>query len=417
MSESKHDEGDGDGEQRYSEEKNSSDEDSGSLQEGRSSPPKIVDSSSPDPNGEEEDEDETMYQGGGGFSLQEEKGDEDDEDEDEDGGAALGEAEREAEFLERMKEMETQAANRKMAERGVEREREERKEEEVPVASAYRSTESGYKDKAEKDKTEAENENRRLVKKQWDKHPLVTAPYQGLTTKLMQCVVVREKSGNGMFLPSYSLYFQGSDQPAMIALLQGKNRTTNYHIFDMTRGILTKKLSKKSGNYLGKLRSNFSKTENILYTNDSRKVEAGSIAFDRPGLMDQISLGSQPRKLHILLPPHSERGECQSVVSTNINGQVDTRSTMVDMSSRGDGGGFFEIETKEPVFENGNYRLNFHGRVTIPSVKNYQLTPVSDIHDIVCQFGKVGDDRFHLDYKRPLNAFQAFSVALTQFSL
>jgi hypothetical protein len=63
------------------------------------------------------------------------------------------------------------------------------------------------------------------------------------------------------------------------------------------------------------------------------------------------------------------------------------------------------------------YRLNFHGRVTIPSVKNYQLTPVSDIHDIVCQFGKVGDDRFHLDYKRPLNAFQAFSVALTQFSL
>jgi hypothetical protein len=170
-----------------------------------------------------------------------------------------------------MKEMETQAANRKMAERGVEREREERKEEEVPVASAYRSTESGYKDKAEKDKTEAENENRRLVKKQWDKHPLVTAPYQGLTTKLMQCVVVREKSGNGMFLPSYSLYFQGSDQPAMIALLQGKNRTTNYHIFDMTRGILTKKLSKKSGNYLGKLRSNFSKTENILYTNDSRK--------------------------------------------------------------------------------------------------------------------------------------------------
>lgn len=75
------------------------------------------------------------------------------------------------------------------------------------------------------------------------------------------------------------------------------------------------------------------------------------------------------------------------------------------------------METKEPVFENGNYRLNFHGRVTIPSVKNFQLTPVDDIHDIVCQFGKVGENRFHLDYCRPLNAFQAFSIALTQFSL
>ena len=50
---------------------------------------------------------------------------------------------------------------------------------------------------------------------------------------------------------------------------------------------------------------------------------------------------------------------------------------------------FFQLETKEPVFENGNYRLNFHGRVTIPSVKNYQLTTVEDIHDVVCQFGKV----------------------------
>ena len=78
---------------------------------------------------------------------------------------------------------------------------------------------------------------------------------------------------------------------------------------------------------------------------------------------------------------------------------------------------FYQLETKEPVFENGNYRLNFHGRVTIPSVKNYQLTTADDIHNVICQFGKVGENKFHLDYKFPLNAYQAFAIALTQFSL
>jgi hypothetical protein len=37
------------------------------------------------------------------------------------------------------------------------------------------------------------------------------------------------------------------------------------------------------------------------------------------------------------------------------------------------------------VFENGNYRLNFHGRVTVPSVKNFQLVDPKDVNDVVCQ--------------------------------
>lgn len=61
-------------------------------------------------------------------------------------------------------------------------------------------------------------------------------------------------------------------------------------------------------------------------------------------------------------------------------------------------------------------RLNFRGRVTVPSVKNFQLVG-ADPTDVLCQFGKVGEDRFHLDYKQPLNAVQAFALALCQFNL
>ncbi|RDX76600.1 Tubby-like F-box protein 8, partial [Mucuna pruriens] len=76
--------------------------------------------------------------------------------------------------------------------------------------------------------------------------------------------------------------------------------------------------------------------------------------------------------------------------------------------------------------------LNFRGRVTVASVKNFQLIaamppppagaptpssqPTQSDHDkIILQFGKVGKDIFTMDYRYPLSAFQAFAICLTSF--
>jgi tubby and related proteins len=92
--------------------------------------------------------------------------------------------------------------------------------------------------------------------------------------------------------------------------------------------------------------------------------------------------------------------------------------------------------------------LNFRGRVTVASVKNFQLIaavgssaptghtgavnplPVagpapppsgagsassSDHEKIILQFGKVAKDMFTMDYRYPLSAFQAFAICLTSF--
>ncbi|KAJ1263087.1 hypothetical protein BS78_09G158100 [Paspalum vaginatum] len=77
--------------------------------------------------------------------------------------------------------------------------------------------------------------------------------------------------------------------------------------------------------------------------------------------------------------------------------------------------------------------LNFRGRVTIASVKNFQLiaapsqeppaagapTPSqpapSDQDKIILQFGKVAKDMFTMDYRYPLSAFQAFAICLSSF--
>ncbi|RRT59214.1 hypothetical protein B296_00010066 [Ensete ventricosum] len=71
--------------------------------------------------------------------------------------------------------------------------------------------------------------------------------------------------------------------------------------------------------------------------------------------------------------------------------------------------------------------LNFHGRVTVASVKNFQLVASSNAANraggadddgdepVLLQFGKVGDDMFTMDYREPLSAFQAFAICLTSF--
>lgn len=71
--------------------------------------------------------------------------------------------------------------------------------------------------------------------------------------------------------------------------------------------------------------------------------------------------------------------------------------------------------------------LNFHGRVTVASVKNFQLVAEAtasseDGHNsgseqevVILQFGKVGKDLFTMDYRYPLSAFQAFAICLSSF--
>lgn len=66
--------------------------------------------------------------------------------------------------------------------------------------------------------------------------------------------------------------------------------------------------------------------------------------------------------------------------------------------------------------------LNFHGRVTVASVKNFQLVasdesaPANEENDdTTLQFGKIGKDLFTLDYRYPVSAFQAFAICLSSF--
>lgn len=89
-----------------------------------------------------------------------------------------------------------------------------------------------------------------------------------------------------------------------------------------------------------------------------------------------------------------------------------------------------ELKNKPPQWneETQSYVLNFNGRVSMASVKNFQVVHDDDckklifkanyvflVDYIVLQFGRLSPNMFSMDYQYPLNALQAFGICLTSF--
>jgi len=262
---------------------------------------------------------------------------------------------------------------------------------------------------------------------------------------LVQGHVLRVKT----LLGGSQYHFFVQDRLVLMAQKQLKNRTSNYHLFDMTRAVAgASKLTKKSGNYVGKLRANFSRRKYVIVSSLRRRTELGAMTFEH------TTSASEPRRLTVVLPPLSTKR--REVEGLTVGDSSDSFSVLLDLlaaindtsgasrSSKGADSDAVEaavrhspippdallvFENKLPVFENGYFRLNFHGRVSVPSVKNFQLvardhgakphvppTATNEDKRVVLQFGKVDDKKFHLDFRAPVTPIQAFALALVQFN-
>jgi hypothetical protein len=71
--------------------------------------------------------------------------------------------------------------------------------------------------------------------------------------------------------------------------------------------------------------------------------------------------------------------------------------------------------TRQPVWneEVESLVLDFKGRNVTSSAKNFQLALAQKPTHIICQYGKLANSSFGLDFKFPLNVVQAFAVAMT----
>ncbi|XP_072810958.1 tubby-related protein 3 isoform X3 [Vicugna pacos] len=238
---------------------------------------------------------------------------------------------------------------------------------------------------------------------------------RGITVK---CRITRDKKGvdRGLF-PTYYMHLE-KDENRKIFLLAGrkrkKSKTSNYLIStDPTD------LSREGESYVGKLRSNLMGTKFTVYDHGVSPAKAQGLvekAYTRQELAavcyETNVLGFKgPRKMSVIVPgmtmnheriPFQPRNDHESLLS---KWQSKTMENLI------------ELHNKSPVWNDDtqSYVLNFHGRVTQASVKNFQIVHESDPDYIVMQFGRVADDVFTLDYSYPLCALQAFAIGLSSF--
>lgn len=234
----------------------------------------------------------------------------------------------------------------------------------------------------------------------------------------MKCRITRDKKGidRGMY-PTYYLHLEREDHKKVF-LLAGRRRkkssTSNYLISaDPTD------LSRDGDSYVGKVRSNLVGTKFTIFgagTNPIKppKPEADIIYREELAAVVYSTnvLGFKgPRKMTVLIPGMTGNRE-----RVEIRPESEHHS-ILERYKRGETANLLELHNKTPVWndETQSYVLNFHGRVTQASVKNFQIIHDNDPDYIVMQFGRVSEEVFTMDFKYPLCALQAFAIALSSF--
>ncbi|XP_076900500.1 tubby-like F-box protein 8 isoform X2 [Bidens hawaiensis] len=299
----------------------------------------------------------------------------------------------------------------------------------------------------------------------------------------IQCFIKRDKSNS-----TYSLYLCLSSALTvengkfLLSAKRNRRSTCTEYIISMNAD----NISRSNNSYIGKVRSNFLGTKFIIY--DSQPPHNTAVPPVRLGSSRRFSRKVSPKvplgnyniaqiayKLNVLGTRGPRRMQCvmhsipmsaldpggttipdhpdviqpsfeDSFRSISFSKAIDkstefSSSRFADMANvqNGQKNTPLILKNKQPRWHEQLqcWCLNFKGRVTVASVKNFQLiaaVPPPEMaadpalppqtsqalpppsHDkVILQFGKVGKDLFTMDYRYPLSAFQAFAICLSSF--
>ncbi|PAA85502.1 hypothetical protein BOX15_Mlig019805g1, partial [Macrostomum lignano] len=238
----------------------------------------------------------------------------------------------------------------------------------------------------------------------------------------LKCRISRHSRGmDGSRYPTYYLHLERDDGKRSFLLAARKRKrssTSNYLIScDPTD------LSRRGEGYVGKLRANFLGTAFTVFDSglSPKKLTAAkspeASRRELAGITYETNvLGFRgPRKMTVVLPAmlEAEEGDC---VRVDIRPNSEEEG-LVERLKRREMSHLMELHNRTPVWneETQSYVLNFHGRVTQASVKNFQIVRDNDVDQIVMQFGRISDDLFTMDFAYPLCPLQAFGIALSSF--
>ncbi|KAF5455168.1 hypothetical protein F2P56_024771 [Juglans regia] len=282
----------------------------------------------------------------------------------------------------------------------------------------------------------------------------------GPRDSLFQCYIKRNHSSQTYYL--YLSLNRASTDDGKFLLAARKCRRPTYT--DYIISLNSDDVSKGSSTFIGKLRSNFLGTKFTIY--DAQPPHAGvkvvtKCRSTRLVNLRQVSpripagnypiahisyelnvLGSRgPRRMQCVMDaiPASavEPGGVAPTQTEFLVSSLDNFPSLPFFRSKstrtesflsgnltGESEGRLVLRNKAPRWHEQLqcWCLNFNGRVTIASVKNFQLvaSPENEAaghehENVILQFGKVGKDTFTMDYQYPISAFQAFAICLSSF--
>ncbi|CAO3658579.1 unnamed protein product [Rhizopus stolonifer] len=234
------------------------------------------------------------------------------------------------------------------------------------------------------------------------------------------CRIQRCRDGLDKLYPQYRISVEhivtGEEQIVMVARKKRKSNTSYYTITGVYRENDHGPVQEVE---LGKVRSNFLGTTFVIYSHGRNPLKMAVKKKDLPireelgaVLYDPNILGFKgPRKMTILMHTLTRDGRRPEFRPAK-------ESEML-LSKYREGGArdLLVLHNKSPQWneETQSFVLNFNGRVTQASVKNFQIVHDNDLDYIVMQFGRVERDYFTMDFKYPMCLLQAFSIALTSF--
>eukprot|EP00586_Coscinodiscus_wailesii_P008433 CAMPEP_0172523110 /NCGR_PEP_ID=MMETSP1066-20121228/293488_1 /TAXON_ID=671091 /ORGANISM="Coscinodiscus wailesii, Strain CCMP2513" /LENGTH=664 /DNA_ID=CAMNT_0013306167 /DNA_START=747 /DNA_END=2741 /DNA_ORIENTATION=+ len=337
---------------------------------------------------------------------------------------------------------------------------------------------------------------------------------------VVQCTVVRNKTGRNKLFPEYSVYLvkNNSDKIVKIKannkslfLMSSKkrpnNKTSNYLI-----SMLKNDYHRNSPNILGKLRSNFMGTEFVVYNaglspkdcfsgagppappamamttddgdddDEERRDKRSQLLRSELGfVIYSTAVRNGPRQMRVGInkitidndnnDDEDNGNDLKTVKNDNSNGSQSTSDNANNSSSASSSmpslpttkktknkkqkkwqpvhkdedmiscykkqlpekKHLFLLQNLEPEwnYEREAYVLDFGGRVTWPSVKNFQLVAMrttTEAHstpggtgsagnvggnDVILQFGRTAKHEFTMDFQWPMSAYQAFAITLS----
>lgn len=285
----------------------------------------------------------------------------------------------------------------------------------------------------------------------------------------IQCYIRRERpTGTYRLYLGLSPALSGDMSKLLLAARKIRKATST----DFLISLVGDDFSRTSNTYVGKLRSNFLGTKFTIYdsqppcdtaihsnSRSQRKIFPKQASLK--GSSSNYSVATISYELNVLRTRGPRRMQCTmhsipisaiqeggtaptpieftncceeqipsspSPVSKGKKPLVEFSSTSLSgpLDSLGSAGDPLILKNKAPRWHEQLqcWCLNFKGRVTVASVKNFQLVAaaepnqnvsVAEQERVILQFGKIGKDIFTMDYRYPLSALQAFAICLSSF--